>query len=144
MLALLAASARSPSGVAHEDSQAGTCVITVRNRLGQPIPYADVVHGSGSITAHYIANAAGQLSVPGCHISGLCSYNYQERDAGCLRRSRRPAAAKGLLVWRKADNHTAFTDGYRTWVDGPKGVQKRLNTQRFAWEANPEDLPLAP
>jgi LysM repeat protein len=48
----------------------------------------------------------------------------------------------GLLVWRKADNWTAFTDGYRTWVNGPNGVQERLNTQRFAWEANPDHLPL--
>ncbi len=40
----------------------------------------------------------------------------------------------GLMVWRKADNYTAFTDGYRTWVNGPLGLQERLNTQRFAWE----------
>ena len=49
----------------------------------------------------------------------------------------------GLLVWRKADNLTAFTDGYRTWVNGPDGVQERLNTQRFPWEANPDRLPIA-
>ena len=47
----------------------------------------------------------------------------------------------GLLVWRKADNFTAFTDGYRTWVRGPLGVQQRLNSQRFPWEANPAGLP---
>jgi hypothetical protein len=41
----------------------------------------------------------------------------------------------GLLVWRKADNWTAFTDGYWTWVNGPDGLQKRLNAERFAWEA---------
>lgn len=40
----------------------------------------------------------------------------------------------GLLVWRKADNHTAFTDGYRTWVNGPHGLQERLNSQHFPWE----------
>jgi hypothetical protein len=40
----------------------------------------------------------------------------------------------GLLVWRKADNFTAFTDGYRTWVNGPFGLQERLNAQRFDWE----------
>lgn len=49
----------------------------------------------------------------------------------------------GLLVWRKADNWTAFTDGYRTWVNGPAGLQQRLNSQRFSWEANPANLPLA-
>ena len=37
----------------------------------------------------------------------------------------------GLLVWRKADNWTAFTDGYRTWINGPNGLVQRLNTERF-------------
>ncbi|MCY4436536.1 MAG: hypothetical protein OXE05_04305 [Chloroflexi bacterium] len=40
----------------------------------------------------------------------------------------------GLLVWRKADNWTAFTDGHRTWINGPYGLQERLNWQRFPWE----------
>jgi hypothetical protein len=44
--------------------------------------------------------------------------------------------AGGLLVWRKADNWTAFTDGYRTWLNGPNGLQQRLNTERFAWEGD--------
>ena len=41
----------------------------------------------------------------------------------------------GLMVWRKADNWTAFTDGSRTWVNGPQGLQERSNAERFAWEA---------
>jgi hypothetical protein len=45
-------------------------------------------------------------------------------------------ATGGLLVWRKADNWTAFTDGFRTWVNGPRGLQQRLNTQRYAWEGD--------
>ena len=40
----------------------------------------------------------------------------------------------GLMVWRKADNWTAFTDGYRSWVNGPNGLEQRLNTERFDWE----------
>ena len=48
----------------------------------------------------------------------------------------------GLLVWRKADNFTAFTDGNHTWINGPFGIQERLNTQRFPWEANPSGLPI--
>ena len=40
----------------------------------------------------------------------------------------------GLLVWRKADNWTGFTDGYRTWVNGPDGLQSRLNTEQLDWE----------
>src|SRR5207248_5335860 len=42
--------------------------------------------------------------------------------------------AGGLLVWRKADNWTAFTDGYWTWVNGPLGLQQRHNSERFDWE----------
>jgi hypothetical protein len=44
--------------------------------------------------------------------------------------------AKGLMAWRKADNWTAFTDGYRTWINGPNGIQSRLNTARFPWEGD--------
>jgi photosystem II stability/assembly factor-like uncharacterized protein len=43
----------------------------------------------------------------------------------------------GLLVWRKADNWTAFTDGYWTWINGPYGLAQRLNMERFDWEAEP-------
>lgn len=41
----------------------------------------------------------------------------------------------GLMVWRQADNWTAFTDGNHTWVSGPYGIQMRLNHERFGWEA---------
>src|SRR6185437_13558781 len=37
----------------------------------------------------------------------------------------------GLLVLRKADNATAFTDGFWSWVHGPDGLEQRLNTVRF-------------
>jgi len=40
----------------------------------------------------------------------------------------------GLMVWRKADNWTAFTDGATTWINGPLGLQMRPNDQRFDWE----------
>lgn len=44
------------------------------------------------------------------------------------------ATTRGLLVWRKADNWTAFTDGGTTWINGPYGLQSRPNDRRFAWE----------
>jgi endonuclease YncB( thermonuclease family) len=47
----------------------------------------------------------------------------------------------GLLVWRKVDNWTAFTDGAHTWVNGPNGLQKRLNAERFPWENDPVAAP---
>jgi hypothetical protein len=51
----------------------------------------------------------------------------------------------GLLVWRKCDNWTAFTDGASTWLNGPNGVQKRSNSERFPWERDcpSQQAPLA-
>ncbi len=48
---------------------------------------------------------------------------------------------RGLLVWRQIDNHTAFTDGARTWILTPWGVAVRGNTERFPWE---QEAALAP
>src|SRR5438876_9472969 len=50
-------------------------------------------------------------------------------------------ATGGLLVWRKVDNWTAFTDGFRTWVNGPVGLQQRLNSQRYSWEGDSAGFP---
>ena len=60
-----------------------------------------------------------------------------EKVGDCLENERfnpqngeaRQHTTSGLLVWRKADNWTAFTDGYRTWANGPHGLQSRLNTE---------------
>jgi len=41
------------------------------------------------------------------------------------------------MVWRKADNWTAFTSGSITWVNGPYGVEERRNEERFEWELTP-------
>jgi hypothetical protein len=40
----------------------------------------------------------------------------------------------GLFVWRKAANWTGFSNGKETWVEGPNGAAKRLNSERFPWE----------
>jgi hypothetical protein len=50
----------------------------------------------------------------------------------------------GLLVWRKVDNFTAFTDGGTTWVNGPNGLQSRPNGERLAWELDPVSPVSAP
>ncbi|MBI2953235.1 MAG: ABC transporter substrate-binding protein [Chloroflexi bacterium] len=43
-------------------------------------------------------------------------------------------AVGGLLVWRKASNWTGFSDGHQTWISGPFGLEKRLNSDRLPWE----------
>jgi hypothetical protein len=43
--------------------------------------------------------------------------------------------AGGLMVWRKADNWTAFTNGATTWLNGPFGLATRPNAgPLFSWE----------
>src|SRR5690242_18416857 len=49
---------------------------------------------------------------------------------------------KGLMVWRKADNWTAFTNGSQTWINGPNGLESRLNTERLPWERSASRLTL--
>lgn len=48
---------------------------------------------------------------------------------------------RGLMAWRKADNWTAFTNGYTTWLNGPSGLVNRLNTDRFPWEKDTAAAP---
>jgi hypothetical protein len=72
-------------------------------------------------------------------IVGVCADDEQHNPANgdALQHT-----ANGLLVWRKVDNVAAFTDGYRTWLNGPQGLEERLNGQRFPWESNPASLPV--
>ncbi|MCY4438155.1 MAG: hypothetical protein OXE05_12575 [Chloroflexi bacterium] len=65
-------------------------------------------------------------------IVGECLENEHYNDIGDSNQH----TTGGLLAWRKADNRTAFTDGYRTWINGPNGLVQRLNTERFEWEAD--------
>ena len=46
--------------------------------------------------------------------------------------------ARGLLVFRKKDDFTFFTDGERTWAHGPQRLEARLNTESFNWEPTRE------
>jgi Protein of unknown function (DUF3761) len=71
-------------------------------------------------------------------IVGACTVDehHNPTNGDGLQETTGPTGAGGLLVWRKADNWTAYTDGYRTWVNGPNGLQQRLNTERFSFEAD--------
>ena len=72
----------------------------------------------------------------GHEIVGECLDNEHYNDIGDSNQH----TTGGLLAWRKADNWTAFTDGYRTWINGPNGLVQRLNTERFEWEADYADF----
>src|SRR5712692_7157415 len=51
---------------------------------------------------------------------------------------------RGLMAWRKLDNWTAFTNGYKTWINGPNGLVSRLNSDRFPWEGPDQPAVAAP
>jgi hypothetical protein len=72
-------------------------------------------------------------------IVGACMQNQAYDFAG----NASQPTVNGKLQWRKVDNWTAFTNGYLTWINTVEGVQSRLSTQRFSWEPNPANLPLA-
>ncbi|MCX6021287.1 MAG: class F sortase [Chloroflexi bacterium] len=81
-------------------------------------------------------------TIPG--IVGDCRTNeYHNADNGDgLQETAGVNNQGGLMVWRKADNWTAYTDGGSTWLIGPNGLQRRPNDRRFSWEPNPEGLPV--
>ncbi len=49
-------------------------------------------------------------------------------------------STNGMLVWRRSDRWTAFTNGGMTWILGPYGLASRSNSQLFPWEF----VPLSP
>lgn len=70
-------------------------------------------------------------------IIGQCLENewHNPENGDGLQRTSGRGDATGMFAWRKADNWTAYTDGYTTWLWGPCGLQQRLNEGPFfAWE----------
>ena len=95
-------------------------------------PGAALSHDSPEFDCHFVLGFKAIRDLIGDGIVGTCLENEQYSANGDSVQQ----TTGGLLVWRKADNWTAFTDGYRTWVNGPYGLQQRLNSERFAWESD--------
>ena len=64
---------------------------------------------------------------------GKCLENELHHPADGMTRQQ---TENGVLLWRKSDNHTSFTDGRLAWVLGPYGLQQRHVSNRFAWESD--------
>lgn len=98
------------------------------------LPVASVQAAPAAQTdCQFVLGFATLRNLVGPQIVGTCLENEHFNPANGNAEQR---TTGGLLVWRKADNWTAFTDGYRTWINGPSGLQQRLNNQRFPWEAD--------
>jgi Domain of unknown function (DUF4352) len=87
----------------------------------------------GAATCAFVAGFDTLRSLAGAQRVGDCLQD-QQFDPATGDATQRTTG--GLLVWRKADNWTAFTDGFRTWINGPTGLAQRLNSQRFTWESD--------
>ena len=83
--------------------------------------------------------AALHNAIPSIMGDGVTNESHNPDNGDALQ-----STTNGLLAWRKADNLTAFTNCSQTWVDGPFGVEARLNAQRFFWEPNPDGLAIIP
>ena len=87
--------------------------------------------GSGNVTGHRFMMGFGTMaSMMGNVVGQPLQDEWHSANGDGIQMT-----TTGMMVWRKADNWTAFTNGYMTWVNGPYGIQQRLNTQRFPWEA---------
>jgi plastocyanin len=97
---------------------------------------AILAHGDGGAAAPAVAGCTFRLGFAALHdlipeIVGDCvtDETHNPANGNALQYTTR-----GLLVWRAADNWTAFTDGTSTWINGPCGLQSRLNSDVFPWE----------
>ena len=93
---------------------------------------AGSVSAQGQHGCQFVRGFKTLRDLVGSHIVGECLENEHYNAIG----DSNQRTTGGLLAWRKADNWTAFTDGYRTWINGPNGLVQRLNTERFEWEAD--------
>ena len=106
---------------------------TLMKRLAVHLSLALFLLAPTSVAAaecRFVLGFATLRDLIGRTIVGECLENEHHGANGDSRQQ----TTGGLLVWRKADNRTAFTDGYRTWINGPNGLEQRLNTERFEWE----------
>lgn len=94
--------------------------------LGALPPLAARAEGCGFVLGFATLHA----SIPA--IAGDCIDNESHRmDGNGIQNT-----INGYFFWRKADNHTAFTNGRQTWINGPAGLQSRPANERFTWEVN--------
>ena len=106
------------------------CLLTVL--LGACLALSAASTAQAEAECQFVLGFKTLRALIGNDIVGQCLENEHYNEIGDSLQQ----TTGGLLVWRKADNWTAFTDGYRTWINGPIGLQQRLNTRRFEWEAD--------
>jgi plastocyanin len=111
------------------------CLATLMLSLALAGPGAAVV-GAQAPACQFVLGFATLRALIGPQVVGDCLEDQRFAANGDAQQQ----TTRGLMAWRKADNWTAFTDGYRTWINGPFGLVQRLNTDRFSWEGDVADV----
>ena len=90
----------------------------------------------------FVAGFAALRTLVGAATVGECLENERFNPASGDTEQR---TTGGLLIWHKAGNWTAFTDGATTWINGPYGLQSRPNAgPPFSWEASAASVSASP
>jgi phosphohistidine phosphatase SixA len=82
---------------------------------------------------YFVLGFAALRDAAGAQIVGDCVETEHENSGNG---SAEQQTTRGLMAWRAMDNWTAFTDGFRTWINGPSGLVSRLNSERLPWEGD--------
>jgi Pentapeptide repeats (8 copies) len=111
-------------------------VLLVLSGVPQPVAaqttVPDPVSSVGPACTLKLGFATLSVMLPVQAVVGTCLENEYFNS---LNGNSEQRTTRGLLYWRRSDNVTAFTDGYMTWLNGPVGIQARLNSdQAFDWE----------
>ena len=114
-------------GSANGDGMAGTVVVQAASAAPAPAPAP--TQPTGAEPAFKLGFATLAALIPDVVGQPLENERHNPENGDALQQT-----TTGLMVWRKADNWTAFTNGYMTWINGPFGLQQRLNSERFDWE----------
>ncbi len=151
LAAVLAGSQMVPAATAADCQLYPWACQSANSGTGSPSPSSG---GAGTASTQAApAAAAPAPSAGGCQfILGFASLHSldpadigdcQDNQAFAGNGDAQQHTTKGLMAWRKADNWTAFTNGYMTWINGPGGLVSRLNTQRCSFEGDAASFPAA-
>ncbi len=128
-------------------SMQGAGGVRIVTQIFQNFPASELahVHDQATAAAPSTPNAGCQFVLGFATLHGLDSSatgDCVDNQSSAANGDAVQHTTKGLMVWRKADNWTAFTNGDQTWIIGPSGLGVRPNGERFSWESNPQSLPI--
>ncbi|MFN8637812.1 MAG: hypothetical protein U0893_28505 [Chloroflexota bacterium] len=104
---------------------------TARELLPGPEISSSLIEANGPILGCTFHPRLDELRARiGGELVGFCIDVPQVEPSG----NARQRTTRGELFWNEAERRVAFTDGAHTWLNGPSGIVRRRNEERFEWE----------